>query len=85
MDPLRVLIATGDDGGIVLAENVVNDYLKSFPTPRLRAGALHILQDALTPLGRRHRAAKRYLLIRCSDTPTTVCARSRSHNDARTP
>jgi hypothetical protein len=50
MQPLRVLIASGDDGGIMLAENAVNEYLQSFPTPRLRAGALHLLQDALTPL-----------------------------------
>jgi hypothetical protein len=40
MDPLekcmlrlRVLNASGDDGGIVSAENAVNEYLQSFPTP----------------------------------------------------
>jgi hypothetical protein len=50
MQPLRVIIASGDDDEIVLAENAVNAYLQSFPTPQLRAGALHLLQDALTPL-----------------------------------
>jgi hypothetical protein len=42
--------ADGDEGGIVLTESAVNEYLQSFPTPPLRAGALHLLQDALTPL-----------------------------------
>ena len=46
---LRVLIATGDDGGIVLAEKAVNEYLATFPIAQ-QAGALHILQDAIAPL-----------------------------------
>ena len=49
MQPLRVLIATGDDGEIVLAEKAVNEYLATFPIAQ-QAGALHILQDAIAPL-----------------------------------
>jgi hypothetical protein len=49
MQPLRVLIATGDDGGIGLAEKAVNEYLASFPTAQ-HAEALHLLQDAIAPL-----------------------------------
>jgi hypothetical protein len=51
MQSLRVLIASGDDGGIIPAEKVVNEYLAAFPVKQ-HAGALHLLQDALTPLWR---------------------------------
>ena len=49
MQRLRALIASGDDGGIALAEKAVNEYLASFPIAQ-RAGALHLLQDAIAPL-----------------------------------
>jgi hypothetical protein len=49
MQPLRVLIASGDDSGIVLAEKAVTEYLAAFPKPQ-HAGALHILQDAIAPI-----------------------------------
>jgi hypothetical protein len=48
---LRVLIASGDDGRVILAEEAVNEYLAAFPV-RQHAGALHLLQDAITPLWR---------------------------------
>ena len=51
MESLRILIAIGDDGGIILAEEVVNEYLAAFPVKQ-HAGALHLLQDAITPLRR---------------------------------
>ena len=47
--PLKVLVASGDDNGIVLAEKAVDEYLAAFPTAQ-HAGALHVLQDAITPL-----------------------------------
>jgi hypothetical protein len=52
IQPLRVLIDAGDDGGIVLAQKAVNEYLASFPIAQRaqRAGALHLLQDAIAPL-----------------------------------
>jgi len=31
MQSLRVLIASADDGGIILAEKAVNEYLAAFP------------------------------------------------------
>jgi hypothetical protein len=49
LQSLRVLIATGDDNGIALAEMAVNDYLATFPKAQ-HAGALHVLQGAITPL-----------------------------------
>jgi hypothetical protein len=52
MQSLRVLIASGDDDGILLAEEAVNEYLVAFPVKQ-HAGALHLLQDAITPLWRR--------------------------------
>jgi hypothetical protein len=51
MQSLRVLIASGDDGAIILAEKAVNDYLAAFPVKQ-HAGALHLLQDTITPLWR---------------------------------
>jgi hypothetical protein len=51
MQSLRVLIASGDDGGIMLAERAVNEYLAAFPVKQ-HAGALHLLQDAITTLWR---------------------------------
>jgi hypothetical protein len=52
MQSLRVLIASGEDDGILLAEEAVNEYLAAFPVKQ-HAGALHLLQDAVTPLWRR--------------------------------
>ena len=49
MQPLRVLIAADDGGGIVLAERAVNEYLASFPAAK-QPGALHVRQDAIAPL-----------------------------------
>ena len=49
LQPLKVLIANGDDGGIVLAENAVDEYLATFPVAQ-HAGAMDILQDAIAPL-----------------------------------
>jgi hypothetical protein len=52
MESLRILIAIGDDdGGIIPAEEAVNEYLAAFQVKQ-HAGALHLLQDALTPLWR---------------------------------
>jgi hypothetical protein len=58
MQSLRVLIASGDDDdddddddGIILAEEAVNEYLTAFPVKQ-HAGALHLLQDAITPIWR---------------------------------
>jgi hypothetical protein len=67
MQSLRVLIASGDDDGIILAEEAVNEYLAAFPVKQ-HAGALHLLQDALTPLWRARRAPKRNLSIWCLTT-----------------
>ena len=50
MQSLRVLIAVGEDSGILLAEKAVNEYLQEFPTADLQSDALHVLQDAITPL-----------------------------------
>jgi hypothetical protein len=57
MQPLRVLIVSGDDNGIELAEGAVNEYLASFPKAQ-HAGALHMLQDAITPIWESSRGAQ---------------------------
>jgi hypothetical protein len=49
LQPLRVLVASGDDGSIVLAEKAVDEYLAAFPVNQ-QASALHALQDAIVPL-----------------------------------
>jgi len=51
MQALRVLIDSADDRGIIPAERAVNEYLATFPIYQ-HAGALHMLQDAITPLWR---------------------------------
>ena len=59
MESLRILIAIGDDGGIILAEEVVNEYLAAFPVKQ-HAGALHLLQDPLTGNPGRHGPVRAY-------------------------
>ena len=56
MQALRVLIASGDVG-IELAERAVNEYLAAFPKAQ-HAGALHMLQDAITPLWQASKGAQ---------------------------
>jgi hypothetical protein len=57
MQALRVLIDSGDENGIDLAERAVNEYLAAFPKAQ-HAGALHMLQDAITPLWRASKGAQ---------------------------
>jgi len=70
MQTLRVLIASGDNNGSELAEGAVNEYLATFPQAQ-HAGALHMLQDAITPLWQAVEGArKRNSSIWCWNTPT---------------
>ena len=57
MQVLRVLIASGDDNGIELAERAVTEYLAAFPKAQ-HAGALYMLQDAITPLWQASKGAQ---------------------------
>jgi hypothetical protein len=57
MQTLQVLIASGDANGIEMAERAVNEYLATFPKAQ-HAGALHMLQDAITPLWRGSKGAQ---------------------------
>jgi hypothetical protein len=84
MESLRILIAIGDDGGIILAEEVVNEYLAAFPVKQ-HAGALHLLQDAITPLWRGSSGTQTEFINMVFDTRTTESSLCRSPNDPQTP
>ena len=49
LQTLRVLIREGDSNGVPLAEKAVNELAASFPDANARTGALHVLQEELTP------------------------------------
>jgi hypothetical protein len=57
MQTLRVLIASEDNNGMELAERAVNEYLATFPEAQ-HAGAVHMLQDAITPVWERSKGAQ---------------------------